>query len=55
MRSMVEGAILLAQHCGANPLHHAASRRGPPPRAGEEPMAATTQNPAIHISAFLTH
>jgi hypothetical protein len=36
MRSMVEGAILLAQHCWESPLHHAASRRGPPPRAGED-------------------
>jgi hypothetical protein len=35
MRSMVEGARL---HTGPTlgPLHHAASRRGPPPRSGEE-------------------
>jgi hypothetical protein len=35
MRSMVEGAHL----CSAStvgPLHHAAARRGPPPRSGEE-------------------
>ena len=41
MRSMVEGAILLAQHRGANPLHHAASRRGPPPRAGEDKVRSS--------------
>jgi hypothetical protein len=40
MRSMVEGAILLVQHRGGGPLHHTASRRGPPPRAGEELTSA---------------
>jgi hypothetical protein len=47
MRSMVEGAILLAQHCWESPLHHAATRRGPPPRAGEELMTAH------HLQAML--
>jgi hypothetical protein len=50
MRSMVEGAILLAQHRGASPLHHAASRRGPPPRVGEELMSAMTQNASCFIA-----
>ncbi len=31
-RRLVEGALRLAPA----PLHHAALRRGPPPRAGEE-------------------
>jgi hypothetical protein len=35
MRSMVEGARLSAA-ATLGPLHHAASRRGPPPRSGEE-------------------
>ena len=35
MRSMVEGAPRL-HLIGAGPLHHAAARRGPPPRTGEE-------------------
>jgi hypothetical protein len=35
MRSMVEGARLLAPPA-LGPLHHAASRRGPPPRSGED-------------------
>ncbi len=35
MRSMVEGARLIAAQT-PGPLHHAAPRRGPPPRSGEE-------------------
>ena len=35
MRSMVEGARLSALATLA-PLHRAASRRGPPPRSGED-------------------
>jgi hypothetical protein len=35
MRSMVEGAHLWAAST-VGPLHHAASRRGPPPRTGED-------------------
>jgi hypothetical protein len=35
MRSMVEGARVSAAPA-QRPLHHAASRRGPPPRSGEE-------------------
>jgi hypothetical protein len=36
MRSMVEGAHRHPPRCWDSPLHHAASRRGPPPRAGDE-------------------
>lgn len=36
MRSMVEADILLVQHQEVSPLHHAASRRGPPPWDREE-------------------
>ena len=35
MRSMVEGAHL-SMLAALAPLHHAASRRGPPPRSGED-------------------
>jgi hypothetical protein len=35
MRSMVEGAHLSAAST-VGPFHHAASRRCPPPRSGEE-------------------
>jgi hypothetical protein len=35
MRSMVEGARRIAAPT-RGPLHHAASRRGPPPRSGED-------------------
>jgi hypothetical protein len=35
MRSMVEGALSPAVRV-EGPLHHAASRGGPPPRSGEE-------------------
>ncbi|MEA3000015.1 MAG: hypothetical protein QOK17_1848 [Sphingomonadales bacterium] len=34
-RAMVEGARLFAAP-DVGPLHHAAARRGPPPRSGEE-------------------
>jgi DNA-nicking Smr family endonuclease len=37
MRSMVVGSARAPQ----NPLHHAAARRGPPPRAGEDFESAT--------------
>ena len=36
MRSMVEGVRPQATRLAEGPLHHAASRRGPPPRAGED-------------------
>ena len=36
MRSMVEGALGMGFPLAAAPLHHAAWRRGPPPRAGED-------------------
>ena len=35
MRSMVEGAHL-SMLAALTPLHHAASRRGPPPLSGED-------------------
>ena len=40
MRSMVEGAHGMREVRAAGPLHHAATRRGPPPRAGEDVHAA---------------
>ena len=36
IRRMVEGARGSVFARPRDPLHHAASRRGPPPRAGEE-------------------
>ena len=36
MQSMVEGGFELARRFRVGPLHHAASRRGPPPRPEED-------------------
>ena len=57
MRSMVEGAILLAQHRGANPHHPPAARRGPPPpaRGGRYTLPPHSISPATHITLLLHH